>query len=83
MTWQIAWSASAIRDIRAIDRPVAERIYKSVGRLAAEGRGDIKRLTGMDELRLRVGDWRVRFAFDHATRTIHILRVLNRREAYR
>jgi len=45
--------------------------------------GDVKRLQGIDppEFRLRVGDWRVRFLSDGATLTV--LRVRNRREAYR
>jgi mRNA-degrading endonuclease RelE of RelBE toxin-antitoxin system len=41
------------------------------------------RLRGSDELRLRVGDWRVRLRLDPATRTIVVLRVLPRGRAYR
>jgi mRNA-degrading endonuclease RelE of RelBE toxin-antitoxin system len=32
---------------------------------------------------LRVGDWRVRFGYDFAERTILVLRVLPRGRAYR
>jgi mRNA-degrading endonuclease RelE of RelBE toxin-antitoxin system len=38
---------------------------------------------GADEWRLRVGTWRVRFAFDPQTHTIVVLRVLPRDRAYR
>ena len=31
----------------------------------------------------RVGDWRVRFTFDHEAHTIVVTRVLPRKEAYR
>jgi len=43
----------------------------------------VKRLQGIDppEYRLRVGDYRVRFHLDDAT--VQVLRVRNRREAYR
>jgi len=43
----------------------------------------VKKLQGIDppEYRLRVGDYRVRFELDGET--VRILRVRNRREAYR
>jgi mRNA-degrading endonuclease RelE of RelBE toxin-antitoxin system len=40
------------------------------------------RLSGSDEWRLRVGDWRVPFGLDREARTIVVLRVL-RAAAYR
>jgi mRNA-degrading endonuclease RelE of RelBE toxin-antitoxin system len=41
-------------------------------------------LAGRDDLhRLRVGDWRVLFVLEDGGRTMGILRVLNRRNAYR
>ena len=44
--------------------------------------GDIKRLQGETvELRLRVGDYRVRFTEESGT--LHIIRVRHRKEAYR
>jgi mRNA-degrading endonuclease RelE of RelBE toxin-antitoxin system len=51
-------------------------------RLADAGEGRIKMLKGeQGEMRLRVGDYRVRF-YKHGD-TIEILRVKNRSEAYR
>ena len=51
--------------------------------MADTGAGNVKRLQGIDppEYRLRVGDYRVRF--HREGETIRILRVRNRREAYR
>jgi mRNA-degrading endonuclease RelE of RelBE toxin-antitoxin system len=43
---------------------------------------DIRKLDSV-EWRLRVGDWRVRFAFDEQQRLILVLRVLPRGRAYR
>ncbi len=66
-----------------LDRNVATRIKEAVERFAATSLGDVLRLQGINpaEYRLRVGDWRVRFAQD--AESIHILRVRHRREAYR
>jgi mRNA-degrading endonuclease RelE of RelBE toxin-antitoxin system len=50
--------------------------------LAETGAGDVRKLSGQSgELRLRVGDWRVRFTDDGKTLSIHT--VLHRKEAYR
>ena len=67
----------------ALDRGIARRIKQSVERFAATGAGNVRRLQGIEppEHRLRVGDYRVRFHLDPDT--IRILRVRNRREAYR
>jgi mRNA-degrading endonuclease RelE of RelBE toxin-antitoxin system len=40
-------------------------------------------MTGREEWRLRVGDWRVRMRFVAAHRTVVVLRVLPRGRAYR
>ena len=66
-----------------LDRNVATRIKEAVERFAATSLGDVLRLQGINpaEYRLRVGDWRVRFAQD--AESIHILPVRHRREAYR
>ncbi len=44
--------------------------------------GGVKRLSGSDEQRLRVGDWRVRLRRDAQTHTITVLRILPRGRAY-
>jgi mRNA-degrading endonuclease RelE of RelBE toxin-antitoxin system len=44
--------------------------------------GDIKRLRGSGEYRLRAGDWRVRFERDDRQLTIVVVRVLPRGRAY-
>jgi mRNA-degrading endonuclease RelE of RelBE toxin-antitoxin system len=52
-------------------------------RFAETGEGDVKKLQGESgELRLRVGDYRVRFTEEHPD-TLRIHAVLHRREAYR
>jgi mRNA interferase RelE/StbE len=79
----VAWTDQAKADLRAIDQPTALRILHTVARYLASGQGDVKRLQDLEppELRLRVGDYRVRF-YDYGD-SILVLSVKHRREAYR
>ena len=55
----------------------------SIDRLLAEDRAlDVRRLTGSEHFRLRVGDWRVIFDYDHQTDAVLVRRVLPRGRAY-
>jgi mRNA interferase RelE/StbE len=80
---EIEWSEEALADMAALDKGIARRVKQAIERFAAAGTGNIKRLQGIHppEFRLRVGDWRVRFRQDAAI--LRVLRVRNRREAYR
>jgi mRNA interferase RelE/StbE len=82
--WSLRYSRRAEKDIRRLDRPVRRRILRALGRLAAdpEGIGGIRRLSGRAGSRLRVGDWRVLFELDNATREIVVDRILPRGRAY-
>lgn len=84
--WQLEIAPSARRDIKRLDRQSQARIIEALDGLSAQpAQGDITRLTGISppEWWLRVGDWRVRFARNHDTRSVIILRVLPRGRAYR
>jgi mRNA interferase RelE/StbE len=77
-------SRGAQRDLGRLDRVVAARIVRAIERYAATGHGDVKRLQGRgDEMRLRVGDWRVIFTFEDDGETILIGRILPRGRVYR
>jgi len=80
---KIDWSEGARADVRRIDQKTAMRIFTTIQRFAETGEGDVKGLKGESgELRLRVGDYRVRFTSE-ANGTIRIHAVRHRREAYR
>ena len=84
--WSVRLATSARRDIKRLDPPIRERVLNAIDGLRTQPpAGDIKRLAGQEppEWRLRVGEWRVRFARDPATRTVVIQRVLPRGRAYR
>jgi len=79
----LEWSESSLEDMAFLDKGIARRIQRAVERFAANETGNVKRLQGIDppEYRLRIGDWRVRFVLNSGT--VLVLRVLNRKDAYR
>ncbi len=84
MIWQVEWTVPASKDMRSLDGQAAGRIRAGVLRLADTGQGDVLKLQGhSQEWWLRVGDYRVRFAFDRQAQVIRVLRVRHRRESYR
>lgn len=83
MAKKIVWTGKARADLRAINRDVAIDLLHRLARFLATEKGDVKQLQDVDpvEYRLRLGDYRVRF-YDHGE-WIEILRVRNRKDAYR
>lgn len=70
-------------DVRRLDRETAMRIFSAILRFAETGEGDVKKLHGnAGELRLRVGEYRVRFTSE-ADDILRIHSVLHRKDAYR
>lgn len=84
MKWIVVWTATAERDFGRLDPETRRRIQTSINHYSADSIGDVRRLQGITppEYRLRVGKWRVRFLLDHDRRTMQILHVLRRDEAY-
>ena len=76
------WTDRAKEQLRAIDREQALEILHALTSYADSGHGDIKKLKGSGDLRLRVGDYRVRFEVPEED-TYRILRVAHRKQAYR
>ena len=84
MAKRVLWSPEARADVRAIDRDTALRLLKALDRFLKTEAGSVKPLEGFEPplFRLRVGAWRIiyRHADDDA---IEVVRVRNRKEAYR
>jgi len=80
---QIEWTEASLKDMASLDKKIALRVKQAVERFAESGAGSVKKLQDIDppEYRLRAGDYRVRFELDG--QIIRVLRVRNRREAYR
>jgi mRNA interferase RelE/StbE len=82
---RIEWKASALRELKKIDRQVVGRIVRAVEGLAddpfpAGGR----KLRGAEHTyRLRIGEYRVVYEVAEAGGVVVIFRVRHRRDAYR
>ncbi len=73
--------AAAAKDLRRLGRADQQRLLRAIHGLPA---GDVKRLVGNPGAwRLRVGDWRAIFHRDDEQRTIVVLAVRPRGDAYR
>lgn len=82
--WGIEVTPRARRDLRNLDPPIGRRVFEALEQLADDpAQAQLVRLQGSDELRLRVGDWRVRLRLDSTTLMVVVLRVLPRGRAYR
>jgi mRNA interferase RelE/StbE len=82
-TWALNYAKRAEKDIARLDVQVRRRVFSALERLAAGDPAlEERKLKGLDEWRIRVGDWRVRFTRDDGARTIHVTHVLPRGRAY-
>jgi len=79
---RILWTDPARIDVRSLSKPIAMHILSALHRFAESGAGDVKALQGREELRLRIGDYRLFFVCTEPD-TIEIRRVRHRSEAYR
>jgi mRNA interferase RelE/StbE len=79
----LRFTRSAEKDLRRLDPPVRKRVVGALDRLLTDDRSlDVRRLTGNEHFRLRVGDWRVIFDYERETETVLVRRVLPRGRAY-
>jgi mRNA interferase RelE/StbE len=82
-SWALNFSARAKRDLRRLDPPIRARVVATLERLAVgDSTVDQRRLKGIDEWRIRVGDWRVRFTRDDDARTIYVTHILPHGRVY-
>jgi mRNA interferase RelE/StbE len=79
---RIVWTDLAKADVRSLSKTDAMHILSALHRFAESGAGDVKALQGRDELRLRIGDYRLFFVSADPD-TIEVRRVHHRSEAYR
>lgn len=80
---ELRFTRSAEKELRRLDPPIRSRVLSGLDRLAADDRSlDVRRLTGSEHFRLRVGDWRVIFDYDRETQTVLVRHVLPRGRAY-
>ena len=76
----------ARRRLRRVPRNTERTIIGKIDDLAANPfapNNNVTALTAVDGFRLRIGDWRVLYTLDTGTRTMTIVAVVPRGDAYR
>lgn len=63
----IIFTAAAAKDLDALSSEAREQVVDALSRFAVDGSGDVKKLSGREGYRLRVGVYRVLFTQDMTT----------------
>ncbi len=64
----MTWTEQARKDLRRLPRDVAARIVEAVSRWGEGHPTDVRKLRGYEnQVRVRVGDWRVRLLIENGT----------------
>jgi len=81
MNFRILWDEKALAELKKLDVSIARRIAKKVGEMET-GRlpSDVIRLSGSEDYRLRVGDYRVIFSI--SGQSIEVTKVGHRKNIY-
>ena len=86
MSYQIEWTAPALRELRKLDKPLARRVLTAVTKLGVDPRpSGARALTGQPPgtMRLRIGDYRVVCVVRDDLVLVTVVRIAHRREVYR
>jgi len=82
--YRLEISLIAHRQIKDLSPRFARRINEAIAQLANEPRPvGAKKLMGIEGYRIRVGDYRILYVVNDASRLITVYGVKHRREAYR
>lgn len=83
--WSVSYTADALRTLTGMNPVIARRIRAKILALAQDPKApnnNVKKLTGVEGYRLRVGDWRVVYTLKHQQLTVIVIRVGHRSEVY-
>lgn len=83
--WSVSYTADALRALTGMNPVIARRIRAKILALAQDPKAhnnNVKKLTGTEGYRLRVGDWRVVYTLKHQQLTVIVIRIGHRSEVY-
>jgi len=84
MTYKINFARSTKKDFKRINRQDAIRIVTAISLLADNPRPrGVKKMSGQDAWRIRVGEYRVVYDIHDNVITILILKIAHRKDVYR
>jgi mRNA interferase RelE/StbE len=83
--YEIYLEHAAEKDLKKLPQKVFHRLVTNIKTLAENPRpSGCRKITGSeDDWRIRVGDYRIIYAIDDKGQAVRIMRVRDRREAYR
>ena len=83
--YAVTFRDSAAKSIRKLPRDLQRRVTAAAEGLSQNPRpaGSVKQTGYRDLHRIRVGDWRIVYVIDDASRTVDVRIVAHRREVYR
>ncbi|MBN1189666.1 MAG: type II toxin-antitoxin system RelE/ParE family toxin [Dehalococcoidales bacterium] len=82
--YQIEITNSAHHHLRNLNNSIRQRIHEAIEHLSQNPRPyGVKKLQGeVDFYRIRVGNYRVLYIIDDSTKTVTIMRIMPRENAY-
>ena len=83
--YKILWKSSAERDIRSIDHARIPGVIEAIEKLSDElfPVGVSKLKGSQKKYRIRVGDYRIIYQTDPVNKTVTVIYIRHRRDAYR
>ena len=84
MRYAVKLGKTAESELRSVPREILRRVCKKLVELGDNPRPpSVKKLTGVEGYRLRIGDYRVLFTIDDEDNEVRVYRIKHRKEAYK
>ncbi|HVQ44873.1 MAG TPA: type II toxin-antitoxin system RelE/ParE family toxin [Candidatus Saccharimonadia bacterium] len=84
MLYSVTFRASAARELRKLPISVRKQVSELIDSLTHDPRPHgVKKMTGVDAWRIRIGDYRVVYSVMDQQLVVEIIKIGNRREVYR
>ncbi len=83
MAWKLVWSSDAASFMSRIEQPESQRISDKLESTLSNPQHYFKRLSGEDDYKLRIGDYRALVLILHAEQTIFVEKVDHRKRVYK
>lgn len=83
-SYSVFLTKSAAKELERLPTADRRRAAQRIKALADDPRPNgSEKLSGLDRHRVRQGDWRVLYEIDDAAKTVAVVKIAHRREAYR
>lgn len=80
---KVVFTKNSEKELGKIPQAMRRLIIKRIAGLMDSSTGDIKKLSNREGYRLRSGNYRIIYKIDNKSKTITILTVAHRKDAYR